>query len=72
MLIVGMEATYGKKATGRVTFTCREGQKLFDAVDRAMESGEGQQVKVETVGRMEDGTEVSRFQFTWSFKQRND
>ncbi len=72
MLIVGMEATYGKKATGLVTFTCTEGQRLFDAVDRAIVSGEGQQVRVETVGRMADGTEVSRFQFTWSFKQRKD
>ena len=70
MLIVGLEATYGKKATSRVTFTCTEGEQLIEAANRAMSTGEGQTATVETVGRMADGTEVSRFRFTWSFKQR--
>lgn len=70
MLIVHMEATYGKKANEKVYYTCTEGQKLFDAVDRAIRTGEGQRTVVETVGRLKDGTEVSRFKFTWSFKQR--
>ncbi len=70
MLIVHMEATYGKKADSKVSYTCTEGQKLFDAVERAILTGEGQRAVVETVGRLKDGTEVSRFKFTWSFKQR--
>ena len=35
-----------------------------------VETGEPATVQVETVGRMDDGTEVARFRFTWSFKRR--
>lgn len=70
MLVTGMEASYGKKATRKATFTCSEGHKIHEAVQRAIASGEGQQATVESVGRMADGSEVSRFRFTWSFKVR--
>ncbi|MCG8455857.1 MAG: DUF4442 domain-containing protein [Holophagales bacterium] len=70
MLITGLKAEFGKKATATTTFTCDQGEQIFAAVARTMETGEPEQVTVETVGRMPDGTEVSRFQFTWSFKRR--
>ncbi len=70
MLITGLEAEFGKKATARTTFTCEEGAKVFAAVRQAVETGEPAVVRVATVGRMADGTEVSRFTFTWSFKKR--
>ncbi|MEM6797267.1 MAG: DUF4442 domain-containing protein, partial [Acidobacteriota bacterium] len=71
MLIVDLEASFGKKATGTTTFTCEDGDAIFAAVQRALETGEAQTVRAETVGRMPDGTEVSRFAFTWSFKKRS-
>jgi hypothetical protein len=71
MLVTGMEARYGKKATAKATFTCSEGHLIHQAVQKAIASGEGQEVTVETVGRMADGSEVSRFRFTWSFKVRS-
>lgn len=71
MLITGLEATFGKKATGRVTFTCEDGAKMFAAVGETLATGEPAVVRAETVGRMEDGVEVSRFVFTWSFKRRS-
>ncbi len=70
MLITGLESTFTKKATALTTFTCEEGAKLFAAVRETVETGEPAVVSVETVGRMVDGTEVSRFVFTWSFKKR--
>ncbi len=70
MLIVGLEAEFSKKADRLVTFTCEEGDKIFAAVRDAVATGEPATVRVETVGRMDDGTEVSRFHFTWSFKRR--
>ncbi len=70
MLITGLESNFTKKATAEVTFTCEEGAKLFAAVRETVETGEPAVVRVETVGRMADGTEVSRFAFTWSFKKR--
>ncbi|MEM8994368.1 MAG: DUF4442 domain-containing protein [Acidobacteriota bacterium] len=70
MLIVDLEASFGKKATDTTTFTCEDGDALFAAVARAVETGEPQTVRTETVGRMPNGVEVSRFAFTWSFKKR--
>lgn len=71
MLIVGLESTFGKKATNRAYFTCEGGEQLFAAVRQACETGEATSAKVETIGRMADGTEVSRFSFTWSFKKKS-
>ena len=71
MLITGLEASFGKKATGRVTFTCEAGDEIFAAVRETVASGAPVTVRAETVGRMEDGTEVSRFVFIWSFKRRS-
>lgn len=71
MLITGLEAEFGKKADRRVTFTCEDGDALFAAVDETLRTGEAATVRARTVGRMPDGTEVSRFVFTWSFKTRS-
>ncbi len=70
MLITGLEASFGKKASAQATFTCEEGSKIFAAVRETLATGEAATARVETVGRMPDGTEVSRFVFTWSFKRR--
>ena len=71
MLITNLEAEFGKKATTWTTFTCEEGPKIFEAVAHTVATGEPVTARVETVGRMTDGVEVSRFHFTWSFKKRS-
>ncbi len=68
MLVAGMQAQFIKKATQATQFECTEAHKIFEAVQRAIETGEGQTVEVESVGTQEDGNIVSRFSFTWSFK----
>ncbi|MDA8019683.1 MAG: DUF4442 domain-containing protein [Thermoanaerobaculia bacterium] len=70
LLITDLEASFGKKATDTTTFTCDQVPALFDAVRETLRTGEPATATVETVGRMPDGTEVSRFRFTWSFKKR--
>lgn len=70
MLITGMEADFTKKATKRATFTCKQGSEIFEAIDKAYETGEDQTVVAETVGIQTDGEEVARFRFTWSFKRK--
>jgi hypothetical protein len=71
MLIVGLEASFEKKATTLTTFTCEDGAKVFAAVDETLRTGEPATVRAATVGRMPDGTVVARFAFTWSFKRRS-
>ncbi len=70
-LIVEMRATFGKKATATTTFSCVSGADIFAAVAQARSSGEARVIVVETVGRLPDGAEVSRFWFTWSVKTRS-
>ncbi len=69
-IIVDLKAKFTKKATSRVYFTCEDGEKAFEAVDKCISSGEAAEATLKTVGRMKDGTVVSEFEFTWSFKQR--
>jgi len=71
MLVGEMEGGFTKKADRLVTFTCSDGDKMFAAVAETCRTGEPVTVRMETVGRMADGTEVSRFFFTWSLKRRS-
>ena len=69
-IIIDMKAEFPKKATGRITFTCEDGDKIFEAVERAKSTGEAATVTAKTIGKMADDTVVSVFEFTWSFKRR--
>ena len=71
LLIVNLEASFGKKATALTAFTCEDGAKAFAAVAETLRTGEAATARLESVGRMPDGTEVARFVFTWSFKKRS-
>jgi hypothetical protein len=69
-IIVDCIATFSKKATSRVYFTCENGSEAFAAVEKCISNGEPEIAKFKTVGKMKDGSIVSEFEFTWSFKQR--
>lgn len=70
MLVVKVEGSFSKKADKLTTFTCTEGSKIFEAIDEAIKTGEKVPVTIESIGTMPDGTEVSRFLITWSFKKK--
>lgn len=70
MLVADMRAEFTKKAKGRTFFSCTEGEKIQQAVVRALETGEGQTVTVKSEGQLQDGTIVSTFYFTWTFKKK--
>ncbi len=71
MLIVKVEMEYTKKAISLTTFTCDEGQKLLDTVQKAIDTDEPQQVTLTTIGTQLNGEIVSTMKFTWSFKVRS-
>jgi len=70
MLVAHMEADFTKKADSLTTFTCNDGHLMFAAIEETCRTGEAVLVPMVTIGRMKDGTEVSRFVFTWSVKAR--
>lgn len=68
LLILGMEAQFIQKATSKTFFSCREAEKIQQAISRCIESGEGVVVEVSAIGKDSKGDVVSEFKFTWSFK----
>lgn len=70
MLVFNMEGSFSKKATGLITFTCSDGEKLDAVFDKILNSDQGKVIDLETVGTDEKGDEVSRFKFTWTLKKK--
>lgn len=68
MLVTNMNATFTKKATGRIVFECNAGLAIKEAIQRSVETGEGQTVLVTSEGINKDGVSVSKFEFEWSLK----
>lgn len=68
MLVANNKATFTKKATGRITFTCEDGELIADAIKRTVETGEGKTCWMKSVGINKDGVEVSTFHFEWTVK----
>ncbi|MFG6686488.1 DUF4442 domain-containing protein [Mariniflexile sp. HNIBRBA6329] len=71
MLVTSNSATFTKKATGKITFTCNDGQLIDEALLKAIETGEGQTISMKSVGVNEEGLEVSTFVFEWSIKAKS-
>lgn len=71
-IIVDMKAQFHKKAIDRVYFNCTDSENAFDAVEKCIQTKEPQLATFKTTGKMKDGTVVAEFEFTWSFKQREE
>ncbi|MFY0600843.1 MAG: DUF4442 domain-containing protein [Cyclobacteriaceae bacterium] len=69
-IIIDCKANFLKKADGKVLFTCSNANEAFDAVNECSKSGETSVRTFLTTGTTADGTVVSNFEFTWSFKAR--
>ena len=70
MLVTSNNATFTKKATGRITFTCNDGLLIDEALQKTLATGEGQIVWMQAVGKNTDGVIVSTFNFEWSIKAK--
>ena len=68
MLVQNNKAFFGKKATGKITFTCEDGHLIADAIKKTIETGEGQKFWMKSVGINQDGIEVSTFDFEWTVR----
>lgn len=71
MLVANNNASFTKKAIGRISFVCEEGEKVNAAIVKAIETGEGQTIWMNSVGTNADGVEVSSFNFEWTLKVKN-
>ncbi len=68
MLIANNNASFTKKATGRITFMCHDGYKIKETIEKAIASKEGETCWMKAIGTNADGIQVSEFNFEWSVK----
>lgn len=71
MLVVRVDSEYFKKAVGRTTFTCDDGELFRKAIEEAIQTGEARTVKARAVGKNKDGEVVAEMYVTWSFKRKS-
>ncbi len=68
MLVQNNNANFSKKATGTITFTCKDGHLIKEAIDKTVRTGEGQAFWMKSEGVNEDGVVVSSFNFEWTVR----
>ncbi|MDA8923710.1 DUF4442 domain-containing protein [Flavobacteriaceae bacterium] len=66
MLVLNNKASFTKKATGRINFTCNQGEEARATIDKLITTGEPQTVWLDAVGVNENGQQVSSFSFEWT------
>ena len=66
MLVLNNKANFSKKATGRINFTCDQGEEAKRAIDTLIATGEPQTVWLDATGINQDGQRVSTFSFEWT------
>ena len=71
MLVTSLHASYFKKATGLTSFTCEQGNDIKQTIQKAIDTGEPQQITAKSTGRNEKGELVAEFIIEWSFKRKN-
>ena len=71
VILVATRAEFVKKATGVTTFTCSNWFEFDKAVGRAIETGEPQTATGKSIGSNSDDETIAIFEFTWSFKIRD-
>ncbi len=70
MLVAQNKSIFTKKATGRITFTCNQGNLIKDTIKKAIDTHEGQTIWLTSIGKNEKDEQVSEMQFEWTIKVR--
>jgi uncharacterized protein DUF4442 len=70
MLVANNKGNFTKKARGRITFACKDGHLIEEAIQRAIATGEGQTFWMKSIGTDEKGDQVSEMEFEWSIKAK--
>lgn len=70
MLVIKVESEYFKKAADRTLFICEDGEKIQQAIDQSLATGEARVVRAKSVGMNKAKEPVAEFFITWSFKKK--
>ncbi|MEE3269739.1 MAG: DUF4442 domain-containing protein [Candidatus Thermoplasmatota archaeon] len=67
MFVVGTEATFIKRAKGRISFTCEDVRAAREAIELSASSGESVECDMRSFGTDSSGDIVSEWVFKWNF-----
>jgi len=70
MLVTEHKGVFTKKATGKITFTCHDGDKIDTAITQTLKDGEWQKATLKSVGVNTEGIKVSHYEYEWSLRAR--
>ena len=70
MLVANNKSNFTKKATGKITFICKDGNLIAEAIKQTVATGEGQTFWMKSIGTDENGNQVSEMDFEWSIKAK--
>ena len=70
MLVASNKASFTKKATGLILFTCSTDNQISEALQRSKQSGEGVTFWLQSIGTNELGEQVSVMDFEWTIRVR--
>lgn len=70
MFVVGTEATFVKRANGKIVFTCEDIPAVRAAIEETLATGEGVDLDMRAIGRDQSGDVVSEWVFKWNFRAR--
>ena len=71
MLVANNKSNFSKKATGKITFTCHDGDLIAAAIQKTIETGEGQTCWMQSTGKNAAGEVVSEMHFEWTVKSKS-
>ncbi len=71
MLVAQNKSVFTKKATGKITFVCTQGNAIQEAIQTAILTKEGQTIWLTSIGKNANGEQVSEMQFEWTLKVRS-
>ena len=67
MIVASQESTFTKKGTGKLTYVCDDGKKLWDFIE-SLKTDKVGFVTLTSKGIDEGGDEIGTFSFTWRLK----
>lgn len=70
MLVTGLQGSFTKKAKGKITFNCTDGDKIKEAIEKTIKTGEWEVLTLTSEGFDEQNEKVSKFEYEWSIRAR--
>lgn len=71
MLVTRVEGTFVKRGLGTTLFECQDIDTIEAAFRKAIETGEGVEFGLKSIGKNEDGETICHFEYFWSIKIKN-